>query len=115
MTIIQHYEFGKIIIDGKIYTSDLKIISGKVVPNWWRKEGHKLYLEDIKDVINAHPKVLIIGCGANSVMEVSYEVVEYCRKNNIDIHILDSYSAVKLFNSISEKKENIAFCIHLTC
>lgn len=113
---ITHYEFGKIIIDNKIYTSDIKIVNDKIIPNWWRKEGHKLYLQDIEDIISAKPKILIVGCGANSVLEVSDEVKTFCGQQNIELYILNTYDAVKLFNKLySDKKTTIAFCAHLTC
>ncbi|MCX7940313.1 MAG: MTH938/NDUFAF3 family protein [Endomicrobia bacterium] len=99
--IINHYEFGKIEIDDKIYTSDLKIICGKIVPNWWRKEGHNLCLEDINDVLSYNPEKIIVGCGTSSAMKVENEVIQYCRKNNIDLLILDTYEAVSYFNKLT--------------
>ncbi len=48
---IEHYSFGKIIINGKTYTSDVIIYPEKVDSSWWRKQGHSLYIDDLKDVI----------------------------------------------------------------
>ncbi len=116
MTEIQHYEFGKVVVDSKVYTSDIKIIKGKVIANWWRTEGHNLYLKDIQDVLNSSPNIIIIGCGANSTMEVSKEVKEYCKNKNITLYISNSYEAIKLFNQLAKKdKESVALCLHLTC
>jgi len=42
--MIEHYSFGRIVIDGKEYTKDLIIYPDKIRANWWRKEGHKLRL-----------------------------------------------------------------------
>ena len=116
--MIQHYEFGKIIINNNIYTSDIIICKGKVLPNWWRKEGHQLCLDDIKDVLNkAKPKFLVIGCGANSVMSVLDEVKTYCAQNKIELYILNSYDAVNLYNKFvkENKHTECVFCCHLTC
>jgi len=34
-----------------MYSSDLKIINGKVFPEWWRKSGHIVNAEDIHDIL----------------------------------------------------------------
>ncbi|MGD8628620.1 MAG: MTH938/NDUFAF3 family protein, partial [bacterium] len=71
---IEAYRFGSISIDGTAYESDLKIIEGRVVPGWWRKEGHNLLLVDIEDILEAGPEVLIVGQGDPGLMKVSGEV-----------------------------------------
>ncbi len=116
--MIEHYEFGKIIINRKIYTSDIIICKDKVIANWWRKEGHNLCLDDIKDVVEkTKPKFLIIGCGANSVMNVSEEVKTYCSQNKIELYILNTYDAVSLYNKFVKENKHLetVFCCHLTC
>jgi hypothetical protein len=40
MARIDHYEFGRIVVDGREVTNDLIILPGRVVRNWWRQEGH---------------------------------------------------------------------------
>lgn len=113
---IEHYEFGKVKINGEVYTSDIKIICGKVVPDWWRIEGHKLYLDDIKDIISAKPTKIIVGCGASSVMEVTEEVKQYCQQHNIELLVFDTYTAVKYYNNLpTNELQNVALCLHLTC
>jgi len=116
--MINHYEFGKIIVNNKIYTSDIIICCGNVIPNWWRKEGHKLHLSDIKNLLEkSKPKILIVGCGANSVMEVLDEVKNYCLNHNITLYSLNTYDAINLYNKlVSENKiQETVFCVHLTC
>ncbi len=53
--MIESYSFGQIIIDGKKYNSDLIIYKNDINSNWWRKEGHNLYIEDVQDIINKKP------------------------------------------------------------
>ncbi|MEN3013070.1 MAG: MTH938/NDUFAF3 family protein [Endomicrobiia bacterium] len=116
MVKISHYEFGKIIINGKTYTTDIKIFNEKIISDWWRKEGHKLYKEDIKDILESEPEVLIIGCGANCVLEVSDELKEYLKQKNIKFYIANTYEAVKLFNNLyPNSPKKTALCVHLTC
>jgi hypothetical protein len=60
---ITHYAFGKITIDGREYTSDVIVFANRVHSPWLRKEGYKLYLDDLPEVLTEAPMVLVIGTG----------------------------------------------------
>ena len=114
---IDSYSFGRIIVDGKNYTNDIKIINGRLVPNWWRKEGHFLQLEDIEDILSAKPEVLVIGTGSAGVMKVDSRLLHELEKRGIKAYILKSAEAVRLFNDLSKKlgSGKVSLAIHLTC
>lgn len=57
--MINAYESGRIVIDGKEYTSDVIIFPNRVDHSWWRKEGHNLCIEDIESVIKEEPDIVI--------------------------------------------------------
>lgn len=111
---ITHYSFGKIVIEGKAYTSDVIIYPDHVNPSWWRKEGHLLQKEDLKDIINSGLSTAIIGTGYYSTMRVPEETLDYLRSNDIETFIEDTQRAVKHYNEISGKKPIVA-ALHLTC
>ena len=50
--MIENYGFGEMLINGKKYNSDLIIFRDYIYDNWWRKEGHNLCFDDIKEIIN---------------------------------------------------------------
>ncbi len=50
-------------VAGKTYTTDLKIIGDTVKGNWWRREGHRLLLDDIVDILDSGPDLLVVGTG----------------------------------------------------
>ncbi|MDI6800818.1 MAG: MTH938/NDUFAF3 family protein [Thermodesulfovibrionales bacterium] len=79
---IDHYSFGRITIENKTYTSDVIIYRDRVDPSWWRKEGHYLHVEDLSDVINAKPDVLVIGTGYSGVMVVPKETFEFIKSKD---------------------------------
>ncbi len=110
---IEHYEFGKIVINGKVYTGDLMIIGEKIVENWWREEGHLLQIHDIFEVFEYKPEILVIGTGANGFMKVSEDLIKKLNDEGIDYYILNTKEAVKKFNELKNKK--IAALFHLTC
>jgi len=45
--MIEHYEFGHIVIRGKSYSSDVIIYPDHVDSDWWREEGHRLSPVDL--------------------------------------------------------------------
>ncbi len=111
---IEHYSFGKIIIDGRTYTSDLIIFPDRVNSHWWRKEGHFLQLDDLKEVITEIPEAIVIGTGYYGVMKISDEVISKLKSLKIDVHVARTTEAVTLFNELCKKRKTIA-CLHLTC
>lgn len=40
--MIEKYSFGKIVVNGAAYANDIKIVQGRVIPDWWRKKGHSI-------------------------------------------------------------------------
>lgn len=108
---IQSYSFGRIIIDGKMYTEDVIIFSDKI-ENWWRKESHNVYPKDIKSIIREKPDLLIIGTGAYGVMKVKEETKEILKQNNIEFISVKTKEACKMFNENSGK---VVAALHLTC
>ncbi len=110
---IESYSFGRMSVDGMDFTKDVIILSERVISPWWRKEGHYLQLEDLEEVVDYRPDILIIGTGYFGVMRVAPEVEERLRDLGIEYHIARSSRAVKLFNSIDSKRKVGAF--HLTC
>ena len=112
---IDSYEFGRIVIDGTSYNSDCLILGDSVQPNWWRKQGHSLSVEDIEPIIAAKPSVLIVGCGASGLMKVPDTTRQVLQEHNIQLEALNTYKAVQRFNELSQEGANIAAALHLTC
>ena len=112
--MIESYSFGSIVIDGEQYTSDLKIIAGRVIPNWWRKDGHSLLEADAADILAAKPAVLIIGTGAYGVLKVPNPFKNLLESHGIELIAAPTEQAVERYNELSEIK-NVAAGFHLTC
>ena len=110
---VQKYDFGSIVIDGKEYTSDVIVFPDRVKDRWWRKEGHRLDIDDLEEVLEFKPEVLVIGTGYSGVMEVPEETLRYLQMKNIEVHVAPTREAVKIFNGLRGKRVVGAF--HLTC
>ena len=92
---------------------DLYILNGEVV-DWWRKEGHNLYQEDIQPIIDAKPDALIVGTGNPGMLKVFKELQHLLLKKEIPLIVAPTEWAVKIYNSL-RGDGNIAAAFHLTC
>ncbi len=115
MVTITHYEFGKIQINEETYFKDIIIIAEEIIPNWWRKEGHNLHLEDLHEVLSHKPEILIIGTGFNGMMKVPKRIIQQLEESGLIIIVTKSKDAVNKFNELSNKKQKVAVALHLTC
>ena len=109
--MIDEYSFGRIVINGTVYTSDVIIVDG-TVHTWWRKQGHVLNPEDLKPIMEAAPHTLVVGTGAYGVMKIPEKTVQFIKDHNITLIAEKTDKAVKTFNVLTEKK---AAALHLTC
>ena len=113
--MIENYNFGKILINGKEYNSDLIIFRDYIYDSWWRKEGHNLCFDDIKEIINKKPDVLIIGTGYFGLMKVSKELIENIKSSGIkQVMVKKTGDACTEYNKLY-KKNNLIAAFHLTC
>ena len=112
--MIDSYNFGSIVIDGKKYRSDIVIFPDRVNSKWWRKSGHLLLEEDIQEIIEYKPQILVIGIGAYGLMKVDEKTKNKLKSLGIDCIIKKTSEAVKEYNKISGKKK-VVCALHLTC
>ncbi|MFQ5888168.1 MAG: Mth938-like domain-containing protein [Candidatus Hydrothermarchaeales archaeon] len=110
--MIDSYDFGHIVIDGKRYHHDVVIFQDKV-ESWWRREGHRLHLEDIEKVIEERPDVLIVGTGYSGLMRVLPEVEEKLNSLGIGLVAEKTKDACQAYNRVKDKK--VIATLHLTC
>ena len=106
--------FGAIRVSGKTYRSDVIIYPDHTNSQWWRKQGHSLVVDDIKEVIDARPDVIIVGTGQPGLMQVSDETLAAIKQLNIETIVMPTEQACKEYNRIAPKK-NVIACLHPTC
>jgi hypothetical protein len=112
---INSYSFGLMVVNGKMYKDDLIVFPDKVKSHWWRKQGHSLIVEDLKEVLEYKPKILVVGTGSYAVMSIP-EVTRETLKNK-DIELIDKITpeAYKIFNQELKASKLVVGAFHLTC
>ena len=112
--MINSYDFGRITIKGKRYNTDLQVFPDKVQAGWWRKEGHRLQIMDLREVLEAKPEVLVVGTGYSGMMAVPPETRTYVESEGIELVVQKTAEACKTFNRLVESRKVVA-ALHLTC
>jgi hypothetical protein len=112
---IERYSFGSIAVDGTDYSSDLIIYPDRIRADWWRKEGHVLHVEDLTDVLDNPPEVLVVGQGDPGRMRVDPAVAERLEKLNVQLVAAPTKVACERFNDLSRQGRSVVAALHLTC
>lgn len=112
--MIDSYSFGRMKIKGKTYTADLIICPDRIIPNWWRKSGHQLSLEDIEEILEVQPETIVVGTGAMGVLKIQEEVVLFLKNQGINLIVENTKKAVQVYNELAQKGKVVG-AFHLTC
>ena len=112
--MIDSYSFGRIVVNGQIYKSDLILYPDKIDNKWWRKNGHLLQKEDLNDILVFNPEVLVVGTGAYGLMKVPEETKKFVESKGITLIVEETGEAYKTYNKLKDQKKIVA-AFHLTC
>ncbi|MFQ5758385.1 MAG: Mth938-like domain-containing protein [Candidatus Bathyarchaeia archaeon] len=113
--MIESYGFGRIVVDGKEYTTDLIIFPDRVEDGWWRKQGHRLYVEDIEEVVEERPEVFVVGTGYWGLMTVPAETKRHIEEKGIELVIQPTKQACETYNKLIQSGKQAVAAFHLTC
>ncbi len=111
---VESYSFGRMTVDGERHSKDLILLPDRVLPHWWRNQGHQLSPEDLEAVFDAAPEVLVVGTGAYERMTVPSQTREAVEEAGIDLHVDETGEAWQLYNNLQQEKRT-AGAFHLTC
>ena len=112
--MIDSYEFGKMVIDGISYKSDLIAYPDKVESGWWREKGHSLSIKDLKGVFDCHPDIIVVGTGYHGAMDVPSETNKSIASKGVELIVQKTPQAFKTYNKLAESRKVVG-AFHLTC
>lgn len=117
LRLIDSYDFGSIVINRKRYTSDVIVFPEQVIEGWWRRIGHGLCVEDLKEILNRKPKprVLVVGTGYYGRVKIPSEVKEKLQIHGIELVAQPTLEACHTFNEFLKSGKKVAGAFHLTC
>ena len=112
---IEDYTFGKIIVDGQTYNSDVIITPEMVIDSWWRKQGHRLDMSDLDEILDAKPDCLLVGTGYYGRMDIPDETIKFLQNKHIHLDYAPTGEAIKQLRQLQNKCTRIVAALHLTC
>lgn len=113
--LIDSYRFGHIVVDGVKYTKDLIILPDEVKSDWWRMKGHELAVEDLVEVLEKRPEILVVGTGADGLMVVLDETKRRLDLEGIELIAQRTEEACKTYNNLQKSGRRVVAALHLTC
>jgi hypothetical protein len=113
VAVLTDYSFGSLRVDGERHSKDLIVLPHRVVPDWWRREGHSLAMQDFDEVIDELPDRLILGCGAHARLEPPSAVLDELRARGVEVETMPTADAVRRYGELDP--EHTAAALHLTC
>jgi hypothetical protein len=113
---IEDYSPGHVVVDGVEQNRDVIVLPNRVLPDWRRRDGHSLVIEDLDDVLEELPERLIVGCGYASRLEPDASVIEALARRGVRVEALPTPEAVARFDQLETRNPAaVAAALHLTC
>ena len=112
---ITRCRFGEITVDGVRFDKDLIIDDGHVHPNWLRKAGHSLCLDDLAVILNNPPEILVVGRGHMKVLRIPDDTRRALVDRGIELIDLSTPHAAQRFVELIEGDRRVSAAFHLTC
>ena len=113
---IDAYSFGRMVIGGREYRSDLIIYpDGRIVDEWWRASGHRLRLDDLQSLLKASPEIIVAGCGSSGMLRPDPNLSNQLRDQSIRFFSAPSTEAVDIYNRLIQSDSMVGAGFHLTC
>jgi hypothetical protein len=109
------FSFGRLVVDGQICNNDIKIVNGKLIPDWWRKSGHTVEIEDVQDIIDSDSVILVIGKGQPGYMSVTESLREHLGKNDIKLIVEQTSDAIQTFSRLMKQGKQVSGGFHVGC
>lgn len=113
--MIEQYAFGKIVINGHAYHSDVIIFEEQVRSDWWRKTGHELSVIDVEPAVEEYdPTAMVVGTGKFGMMKILPETKTFLHSRQIRLFAQKTGQAWNTFNELLNS-EKVLGAFHLTC
>jgi hypothetical protein len=113
MATLEQYSFGRLLVDGREHTHDVIVLPDRVLSNWWRREGHRLQIGDLEEVLEQLPERLIVGCGAHGQLQPDAAALATLAQRGVQVEVLRTGDAVRRYGELDERAT--AAALHLTC
>lgn len=78
-------------------------------------EGHRLRLEDLRDILAFAPDALVVGKGGYGLMKVGNDVKRELAERGIRLEAKKTSEACERYNKLVKEGKKVVAALHLTC
>ncbi len=113
--MIDTFFWGRMVVNGQKFTSDLIIYpDGRVENSWRRTQCHVLQAGDLAPLISADPQFLVCGLGVLGRVRTDPALEADLAEHSIRLVSARTGKAVQIYNELAPLN-SVAACFHLTC
>ncbi len=113
--MITEFSFGRIVVEGQTCNNDIKIVQGKLVPDWWRRSGHSVEIDDVQDVLDSDSEILVIGKGQPGYMTITDSLRQHLAEKNVKLIEEPTPKAIETFNRLFKEGRRVSGGFHVSC
>ncbi len=112
---IDSTEFGSIVVNKKMYNSDVILSYKGKVEEASMYERHLISEKEINILLEEHPEIIVIGTGQYGACEISPSAIKAAKEKNVEIICLPTPKAINKFNELIRKNKKVVGYMHVTC
>ena len=112
--MIENFTFGSFMIDGSEYRYDIKIKGEEIIP-WQYIKHHTVLADDIRELVEEKPELLVIGTGASGLVRVDDEAISFAESQGIKCIIKPTGEACEEYNNALKENKKVCAILHSTC
>jgi hypothetical protein len=115
---ITELSWGRLEVDGRTSFKDAKVYPGGAREWDWGETGtsHRPGIQpaDVQELLEHGARTVILARGVWGRLAVQPDTLETLTRAGVDVHVLDTKEAVRLFNQL-RTKESVGGLFHTTC
>ena len=112
---IDAYRFGRVVIDGTPYETDVVLTPAGVRTPWRRRRGHVLNPSDLHELLDDGCEALVVGTGSLGRMKVAEAVPRRLSEMGIELRAERTAQAVEIYRKMVSEGKAVTAALHLTC
>jgi len=113
--LVKGYAFGHALVGQHGFYADFIIFPDHMQPEWWRKQLHVLDVDDLKEVLEYQPKILVVGRGCADCLKLTDDLKNRLQDQGIRLIEDETSSAIPIFNTMIERNQDVVGAFHLGC
>ncbi|MEA3274188.1 MAG: Mth938-like domain-containing protein [Pseudomonadota bacterium] len=105
--LIEGYEPGRILIDGRSYSESLIVSPGRIISDWGPAAAADLSMDHFAALLALEPQVIVVGTGERQVFPdppLYFSLLE----RGVGVEIMDTGAACRTYNILMAEGRKVA-------